>query len=155
MKSYYKIVLLIIISLCHNLNAQENKSISLKVSGIGKTPQEAKTNALKTAFEQSIRTFVSTNKEIQTNNELAEQYILESNGVPNSFEILNESKLLDGNWGCILKSDISINKLTNFAIKKGIPIEIKDGIFKLKIDQQLLNDENEIRSIVIFSKFLQ
>ena len=52
-----KIVLLIFILLNSVVNAQEEKTVTLNVSGTGKTLEEAKINALRSAIEQAFWCF--------------------------------------------------------------------------------------------------
>ena len=55
-----KIILLLgIITLLANVSfAQENKTVTLTVSGQGQTQDEAKQNALRNAIEQAFGTFI-------------------------------------------------------------------------------------------------
>ena len=61
-----KIVFLFgIITLLANVSfAQEDKTVTLTVSGQGQTQDEAKQNALRNAIEQAFGTFISSNTEI-------------------------------------------------------------------------------------------
>jgi hypothetical protein len=70
-----------------------------------------------------------------------------SNGNIQSFEILNELQLPNGNWGTTIKALVSISKLSDFVLSKGVAIEIKGGVFSLNIKQQLLDEKAEEKSI--------
>lgn len=129
-------------------NAQEaNKSVSIKVSGSGKTIDEAKQSALRSAIEQAYGTFISTKTEILNDKIVADEMSSVSSGNIQSYEILYESQLPDGSWGVTLKALLSISKLTSFVKAKGIAIEIKGDLFAANIKQQLLNEEGEFKAI--------
>jgi hypothetical protein len=131
-----------------NVNAQaENKNVTITTSGSGKTQDEAKQSALRSAIEQAFGTFISAKTEILNDQLMAEQIVSVSNGNIQSFEILNESQLPDGTWGVTLKTIVSVDKLTSFVQAKGITIEIKGGMFAFNIKQQLLNEEGEIKAV--------
>ena len=50
------------------IHAQENKTITLTVSGTGKNLEEAKNNALRSAIEQAFGAFISSKTEILNDN---------------------------------------------------------------------------------------
>ena len=127
--------------------AQEDKTVTLTVSGTGKTLEEARTNALRSAIEQAFGTFISSKTEIFNDQVVADQIASVANGNIQSFEMLNESQLPDGSWGVTLKALVSVSKLTSFVEAKGIAIEIKGGMFALNIKQQLLNEQGEIKAV--------
>jgi hypothetical protein len=124
-----------------------NKTVTLVVSGQGKTQDEAKQNALRSAIEQAFGTFISSKTEILNDQVVSDQIASVSNGNIHSFSVLNESQLPDGSWGVTLKAIVSVDKLTSFVEAKGIAIEIKGGMFALNIKQQLLNEQGEIKAI--------
>jgi hypothetical protein len=128
--------------------AQDNdKLVSIVVSGTGKTQEEAKDLALRSAIEQTFGTFISTKTELLNNRLLTDQITSMSNGNIQSFEILNELQLPNGNWGTTIKALVSISKLSDFVSSKGVAIEIKGGLFSLNIKQQLLDEKAEEKSI--------
>jgi hypothetical protein len=128
--------------------AQEpDKTVTITVSGSGKTREDAKQSALRSAIEQAFGAFISSKTEILNDQVVADQIASVSNGNIQSFSILNESQLPDGSWGVTLKALVSVSKLTSFVEAKGIAIEIKGGLFALNIKQQLLNEQGEIKAI--------
>jgi hypothetical protein len=124
-----------------------DKTVEIKVSGSGKTQEDAKLIALRSAIEQAFGTFISAKTEILNDNIIADQITSVASGNIQSFKILNESQLPDGSWGVTLNAIVSINKLTSFSEAKGIAIEIKGGLFALNIKQQLLNEQGEIKAV--------
>ena len=136
----------LIISTC--LYAQEpEKTVSITVSGSGKTQDEAKQSALRSAIEQAFGAFISSKTEMLNDKVVADQIATISSGNIISFSILNESQLPDNSWGVTLKAVVSVSKLTSFVEAKGVAIEIKGGMFALNIKQQLLNEQGEVKAV--------
>lgn len=130
------------------IQAQDTeKTVSITVSGSGKTQDEAKQSALRSAIEQAFGAFISSKTEMFNDKVVADQIASVSNGNIQSFTILTESQLPDGSWGITLKAVVSVSKLTSFVAAKGISIEIKGGMFALNIKQQLLNEQGEIKAV--------
>lgn len=124
-----------------------DKTVAITVSGSGKTQEEAKQSAFRSAIEQAFGAFISSKTEILNDQVVADQIASVANGNIQSFSILNESQLPDGSWGVTLKALVSVSKLTSFVEAKGIAIEIKGGMFALNIKQQLLNEQGEIKAV--------
>jgi len=124
-----------------------DKAVTITASGSGKTLEDAKQAALRSATEQAFGAFISSKTEMFNDQVVADQMASVSSGNIKSFSILNESQLPDGSWGVTLKALVSVDKLTSFVEAKGIAIEIKGGMFALNIKQQLLNEQNETQVI--------
>ncbi len=128
--------------------AQEaDKTVSITVSGSGKTQEEAKQSALRSAIEQAFGAFISSKTEILNDQIVSDQITSVANGNIQSFSILNESQLPDSSWGVTLKALVSVSKLTSFVEAKGVAIEIKGGLFAMNIKQQSLNEQGEIKAV--------
>jgi hypothetical protein len=128
--------------------AQEpSKDVTITASGSGKTLEEAKQTALRSATEQAFGAFISSKTEIFNDQVVADQMSSVSSGNIKSFEILNQDQLPDGRWGLTLKAIVSVDKLTSFVEAKGVAIEIKGGMFALNIKQQMLVEQGEIKGI--------
>lgn len=141
--------LFLILSVFFTINsfAQEDKTVTLTVSGSGKTLEEAKNNALRSAIEQAFGAFISSKTEILNDKVIADEITSVSSGNIQSYDMLNESQLPNGNWGITLKAIVSVSKLTSFVQSKGIAIEIKGSLFAINIKQQLLNEQAEVKVI--------
>jgi hypothetical protein len=124
-----------------------DKTVTISVSSSGKTQEEAKQSALRSAIEQAFGAFISSKTELFNDQVVADQMSSVSSGNIKSYEVLNESQLPNGNWGVTLKALVSVDKLTSFVETKGIAIEIKGGLFALNIKQQLLNEQGEIKAV--------
>lgn len=144
-----KIVLLIgIITFLANVSfAQEDKTVTLTVSGQGQTQDEAKQNALRNAIEQAFGAFISSNTEILNDELVKDEIVSVSNGNIQKFEIISEVQIPDGGYATTLKATVSVTKLTSFVESKGIVVEFKGSILAANIKQQMLNEQNEIKSI--------
>ena len=129
------------------LSQDTDKVVIITVSGNGKTQDEAKQSAFRSAIEQAFGAFISSKTEILNDKLVADQISSVANGNIKSFTILNESQLPDGTWGVTLKVLVSISKLTSFIEAKGIAIEIKGGLFAFNIKQQLLNEQGETKAV--------
>ena len=132
-----------------NTTEKENtdKAVTITVSGSGKTQDEAKQSALRSAIEQAFGAFISSKTEILNDQVISDQITSVASGNIQSFDILNASQLPDGTWGVTLKALVSIDKLTSFVEAKGVTVEIKGGMFALNIKQQLLNEQAEIKAV--------
>lgn len=129
-------------------HAQEaNKDVTITSSGSGKTLEDAKQAALRSATEQAFGAFISSKTEMFNDQVVADQMASVSSGNIKSFEILNQDQLPDGRWGVTLKAIVSVDKLTSFVQAKGIAIEVKGGMFAINIKQQLLNEQGEIKAV--------
>lgn len=143
------IIFFVILSLLAiNIFAQtENKDVTITASGSGKTQEEAKQAALRSAIEQAFGAFISSKTEMFNDQVVADQMSSVSSGNIKSFEVLNQDELPDGRWGVTLKTIVSVDKLTSFVEAKGVSIEVKGGMFALNIKQQLLNEQGEIKAV--------
>jgi hypothetical protein len=86
-----------------------DKTVAITVSGSGKTQDDAKQSALRSAIEQAFGAFISSKTEILNDKLVADQIASVANGNIQSFSILNESQLPDGSWGVTLKALVSVS----------------------------------------------
>lgn len=141
------ITVLFVLATTNTFSQTASKEVSITASGSGKTLEDAKQAALRSATEQAFGVFISSKTEMFNDQVVADQIASVSSGNIKSFSILNESQLPDGSWGVTLKAVVSVDKLTSFVEAKGIAIEIKGGMFALNIKQQLLNEQGEIKAV--------
>ncbi len=145
------ILLLSIIFLLISETAQTqdiDKTVTITVSGSGKTEDEAKQLALRSAIEQAFGAFISTKTEVLNDQMMSDQITSISNGNIKTFTVLNSSLLPNGNYGTTLNVVVSVSKLASFVQSKGVAIEINGGLFAVNIKQQILNEQAEIKSIL-------
>lgn len=144
-----KIVLLlgIIIFLPSLSFAQEDKTVTLTVSGQGQTQDEAKQNALRKAIEQAFGTFISSNTHILDDELVKDEIVSVSNGNIQKFEVISEVQIPDGSYATSLKATVSVTNLTSFVENKGVIVEFKGSLFAFNVNQQILNEKNEIKAL--------
>ncbi|UAM99722.1 hypothetical protein K8354_07925 [Polaribacter litorisediminis] len=124
-----------------------DKTVTLIVSGQGKTLGEARQNALRDAIDQSFGTFISSNATILNDDLVKDEIVSITNGNIKSFELLSEEKLPNGNIFVMLKTTVSITKLESFSQSKGINIEFKGGLFAANMMQQELIAKGELKAV--------
>ena len=128
--------------------AGDNNIVTLITSGQGKTPDEAKQNALRNAIEQAFGAFISSHTEIVNDNLVKDEIISVSNGNIQKYEVISESLLPDNmGYNSTLKSVVSISKLTSFCESKGVKIEIQGSLFTFNVIQKELSAANEKKAI--------
>jgi len=123
-------------------------TVTLTTSGTGKTLEEAKNNALRSAIEQAFGAFVSSKTEILNDQLVSDQITSVSSGNIQKFEIKSESKLPNDIWCTTLTATVSVDKLISFVQAKGVTVEIKGGLFALNVKQQILNENGEVNAIL-------
>lgn len=129
-------------------SASDNKTVTLTVSGTGKTLEEAKLNALRSAIEQAFGTFISSKTEILNDNLVKDEIVSVSNGNIQKYDVISQVEIPDNGYAITLKATVSIEKLTSFAQSKGVTVEFKGGMFGLKIKLQKLNEKNELNACI-------
>lgn len=126
----------------------DNKTVTLTVSGTGKTLEEAKLNALHSAIEQAFGTFISSKTEILNDNLVKDEIVSIANGNIEKYNIISEIEIPNNGYAITLNATASIEKLTSFAQSKGVEVEFKGGMFGLKIKLQKLNEKNELNACI-------
>jgi hypothetical protein len=141
--------LLLVIFFLTNLgvNAQEDKTVKLTVSGTGKTIEEAKTNALRSAIEQAFGAFISSKTEILNDNLVKDEIVSIANGNVQKYDVVSEVQMPNGDFSTSLKATVSVTKLISFVESKGVLVEFKGSLFAFNINQQILNEKNEIKAV--------
>lgn len=144
MKYLVTLLLAIFATICY---AQDDKTVTLVASGSGKTQDEAKQNALRSAIEQAFGTFISSNTEILNDDLVKDEIVSVANGNIQKYEIISEVQIPNGGYATSLKATVSVTKLTSFVGSKGVAIEFKGSLFAFNVNQQILNEKNEIKAI--------
>jgi len=139
-----KIIFILALALSINAYAQDNKTVTLVVSGQGKTQDEAKQNALRSAIEQAFGTFISSKTEILNDELVKDEIVSVANGNIQKFDVISDIQLSNGDFKTSLKATVSVTKLTNFITSKGIEHELKGELFVFNVNQKKLNSKNEI-----------
>jgi hypothetical protein len=135
-----------------NIHAQDDKTVTLVVSGSGVTQEEAKQNALRSAIEQAFGAFISSKTEILNDNLVKDEIVAVSNGNIRKYDIISEAITPNQLYNVSINAVVSINKLKDFCENKGIAIEIEGGLFAANIAQQQLNELSEEKAVLNLSE---
>ncbi len=145
MKPFLNLLLLSFFTL--NLFAQNTNDVTLTVVGSGKTIEEAKTNALRSAIEQAYGAFVSSNTEILNDEIVKDEIVSISSGNIKEFKILSQSELTENLVSMTLSATVSVSQLQSYAQSKGASIEFAGGTFAMNMKLQKLNEDAETAAI--------
>tara|TARA_B100000767_G_scaffold49722_1_gene44746 strand:- start:1402 stop:2745 length:1344 start_codon:yes stop_codon:yes gene_type:complete len=126
-------------------NGEEQKT-TIVVSSTGKSIEEAKNNALRSAIEQSFGAFISSKTEV-LNDQLKDEIVSISNGNIHSYTLISQVEIPRGGYAVTLETTISVTQLVSFVTKKGIEVEFKGSLFGAEIRQQNLNESAEVVAI--------
>lgn len=143
-----QLFLIVILTINFCAFSQDDKTVTLTVTGQGQTKDEAKQNALRDAIEQAFGTFISSRSEILNDELVKDEVVSVSNGNIQKFEVISEVQIPDGGYATTLKATVSVTKLKAFVKSKGIEVEFKGNILAANVKQQILNEQNENKSIV-------
>ncbi|HAT76084.1 MAG TPA: hypothetical protein DCS19_04380 [Flavobacterium sp.] len=125
----------------------DDKTVTLTVSGTGKTLEEAKLNALRSAIEQAFGAFISSKTEILNDNLIKDEIVSVASGNVQKFDIVSQVEVPNVGYAMTLNATVSIDKLTSFAESKGVVVEFKGGLFAANIKLQELNEKAEYKAI--------
>jgi hypothetical protein len=137
----------VLISLNLTIIKGQDKTVILTVSGQGKTQDEAKQNAFRSAIEQAFGTFISSKTDILNDNLVKDEIVSVANGNIQKFEVISEVLIPNGGYATTLKATVSVTKLTSFVESKGVAVEFKGGLLSANVKQQMLNEKNEQQAV--------
>jgi hypothetical protein len=140
-------IALLILFISINSHAQNEKEVTLVVTGSGNSPEISKQNALRSAIEQAFGVYISSKTEILNDDLIKDEVIAVSNGNIKSYQIISETKIPTGDYATTLNATVSINKLTSFVQKKGVVVEMNGGLFADNIKLQQLYEANELIAV--------
>lgn len=143
-----KVLFFIIASaLSINALAQDDKAINIIVNGQGKTQEEAKLNALRSAIEQAFGTFISSETEILNDDLLKDEIVSVSNGNIQKFEIISEIQLPNEIFLTSINATVSLTKLSSFIESKGYELEFQGGLFSLNAKKEEFYSRSELTTL--------
>lgn len=126
----------------------EDKDVTLVVSGQGRTIDEARQNALRSAIEQTFGTFISSNTTILNDSLVKDEIVSVSSGNIKNYETISEVQIPDGGYASTLRATVSVSKLTSFCESKGVTVEFKGATFAMNIKLQKLNEDAEYNAVL-------
>lgn len=131
-----------------NKPVSDDKTVTLTVSGTGKTLEEARLNALRSAIEQAFGAFISSKTEILNDKLIKDEIVSVASGNVEKYDVVSQIEIPNNSFAITLNATVSISKLTSFAESKGVVVEFKGGVFGLNMKLQKLNEKNELKSAV-------
>lgn len=134
-----------------NSNTQTNV-VNLTTQGTGKTYEEAKNNALRSAIEQAFGVFISSNSEILNDSIVKDEIVSVTSGNIEKYEVLTQIQISDLQYLVSIKSTVSIYNLTKYCVSKGVEIEFNGSLFAENIKLQKLNEDAEFKSVIDLCK---
>jgi hypothetical protein len=138
--------LFLVLALAFSINtyAQEDKTVTLVVSGQGKTQDEARQNALRSAIEQAYGAFISSKTEILNDDLVKDEIVAVANGNIKKYDVVSTNYTPSSDYSITINATVSISKLTDFVEKRGFVIELQGGLFAENIKLQKLYEANEL-----------
>ncbi|MFZ4798734.1 MAG: hypothetical protein ACOYMA_14640 [Bacteroidia bacterium] len=134
-------------TLFNPLQAQDDKIVTLVVSGQGKTQEDAKITALRSAIEQAFGVFVSANTTILNDSLVKDEIATVSSGNIKKYEEIASLILPNGNISLTLKVTVSISKLIKYAESHDSSVEFAGATFGANMKLKDLNKSNEEKAI--------
>ncbi len=131
----------------NNTTNTSDKTVTLTVSGTGKTLEEARLNALRSAIEQAFGTFISSKTEILNDNMVKDEIVSVTNGNIQKYDVISQVEVPNVGYAITLTTIVSIEKLTSFAESKGVIVEFKGGMFALNVKLQKIQEASELIAI--------
>jgi hypothetical protein len=148
------ICLLFILFASTKIYAQDDKTVTLNASAIGKTEEIATQAALRSAVEQSFGTFISANTQIVNDALIKDEIVSVSNGNIQKFDLVSKVILPDSSVAVTITATVSITKMSSFVESKGFTSNFKGNLFAFNINAQILNEQNETKSVENICKVL-
>ena len=149
-----KLLLLLIFAFTITANAQDEKTVTLNSSASGKTEEIATQGALRSAVEQAFGTFISSNTQIVNDALIKDEIVSVSNGNIQKFDLLSKITLPDSSIAVSITATVSITKMSSFVESKGFTSDFKGNLFAFNINSQILNEQNETKSVENICKVL-
>ena len=147
-----KLILLLALIISAGAKAQEDKIVTLVVSGQGKTQDEAKQNALRSAIEQAFGAFISSETILINDSFVSENIVSLSQGTIKEFHILSTQIFPDSSNFVTLNASVSISELQKIVENKGYSTNINGGLFGVSLKQLKLQSDAEYQVVIQMAK---
>jgi len=142
MKRVIKLVL-VVAALLTTTVAKAQDDVTLTVSGEGSTKEEATTNALRSAIEQTYGVFVSSDLSLMNESVVRDEIATLAKGNVKSFVELSSIQKTDNDWFVTLKTTMSPSNLIEYTKAHGGSVEFAGGLFAQSMKLIDLNTKNE------------
>lgn len=128
--------------------SQDNNTVTLIVSGQGKSEDEAKQIALRSAIEQAFGTFISSETVIDNDSFVGDNITSLSQGSVLNFEILSSNRFPDSSIFLTMKAVVSITEMQKLTQSKGHSATIAGGLFGMNLKLLKLQTDSEAKVIL-------
>jgi hypothetical protein len=142
-----QLLILVALTLSFRSYAQDDNTVTLVVSGQGKTQDEAKQNALRSAIEQAFGTFISSETVINNDLFVSDNITSLSQGSVLNFQILSSNSFPDSSISLTMKAVVSITEMQKLTESKGHSATIAGGLFGMNLKLLKLQSDAEVRVI--------
>ena len=132
----------------------QQEVVKLTTNGYGQNENEAVTDALKMAVENSFGVYISTETQIINDELIKDEITSLGKGSILSYNITDQKKLGESNYIVTVDSEVSIVNLKTFAASKGVEVDFEGALFASNLKLQELNEQNEIKLVQSFIKEL-
>ncbi len=126
--------------------SEDDKIVTLTVTGTGNTKDEARNVGLRNAIELAYTSYVSSKTEILNDELVKDEIITVASGNILNYKILKED-LLNNTYHNTMEVTVSVNKLISYAQGKGVTVEFSGSLFGAEMKQQKLNEEAESKAV--------
>lgn len=123
--------------------ASGQDDVTLTVSGEGTTKDEATTNALRSAIEQTYGVFVSSDFSLMNEAIVKDEIATLAKGNVKSYEELSSIQLPDNSWCVTLRATVSPSNLIEYTKAHGGSVEFAGAMFTQSMKLIELNTKNE------------
>ena len=151
-KSIFVFYSIFLFQFCFVFSQQE--VVKLTTNGYGQNENEAVTDALKMAVENSFGVYISTETQIINDELIKDEITSLGKGSILSYNITDQKKLGESNYIVTVDSEVSIVNLKTFAASKGVEVDFEGALFASNLKLQELNEQNEIKLVQSFIKEL-
>ena len=94
--------------------------VTVKASGVGPTKREAIHAAQRSAVEQGVGTFVSSETMTKNYMMVSDKILSKSRGYVKSYKVISAKKRVDGNWDVVISAEVDKGKLKDDLNALGI-----------------------------------
>lgn len=142
------VLFFIVLGIASNFgHAFAQDSVTLTVSGVADTKDEATKQALRSAIEQAYGAFVSSNTSILNDELVKDEIVTISQGNIQNFQEISSIVLPSGKVNVTVQATVSLKRLTAYAQSVGASVELAGATFGANMRLYELNKINELEAI--------
>ena len=126
----------------------------VKASGMGSSYEIARTNALRSAVENTFGAFISTETKIKNDILESDKTYSTTSGYIKRVQDISKSNIGD-EYSVTIEAVISPEKLSSFVKSKGIDVEYNGSLYASNLRIQKMNEYSEQNSVRILSEYAE